>query len=146
MTLEQTKDFDYWVGLTSSDGTNVSAKDRAAFLTELKKRYFNVAKENMKILELEQRVSALEIENEEMGNLNKELTEEINRLIVDLETLRLHDEEEIGILQSENKDLHKQLEQSKEILRMVIDSYNHKERFSFEKDLATAEQFLKENE
>lgn len=38
----------------------------------------------------------------------------------------------------------RQLEQAKRIIRMVIDSYNHKERFSFEKDLAKAEQFLKE--
>ena len=36
----------------------------------------------------------------------------------------------------------RQLEQAKGIIRMVIDSYNHKERFSFEKDLAKAEQFL----
>jgi hypothetical protein len=34
---------------------------------------------------------------------------------------------------------------AKEIIRMVIDSYNHKERFSFEKDLIKAEQFLKED-
>ena len=30
----------------------------------------------------------------------------------------------------------------KELLRMVIDSYTHKERFTFEKDLMRAEQFL----
>lgn len=37
-----------------------------------------------------------------------------------------------------------QLEQAKEIIRMVIDSYYHEERFQFERDLAKAEQFLKE--
>ena len=37
-----------------------------------------------------------------------------------------------------------QLTKAKELLRMVIDSYFHKERFSFEKDLRKAEQFLKE--
>ena len=42
--------------------------------------------------------------------------------------------------------LNKQLTKTKELLRMVIDSYNHKERFSFEKDLMKAEQFLKEND
>jgi len=35
-----------------------------------------------------------------------------------------------------------QLTKAKELLRMVIDSYFHKERFSFEKDLIKAEQFL----
>jgi septal ring factor EnvC (AmiA/AmiB activator) len=34
------------------------------------------------------------------------------------------------------------LTQAKETIRMVIDSYKHKERFSFEKDLIKAEQFL----
>ena len=38
-----------------------------------------------------------------------------------------------------------QLTKAKEIIRMLVDSYNHKERFSFEKDLAKAEQFLKED-
>jgi len=36
------------------------------------------------------------------------------------------------------------ISKAKELLRMVIDSYFHKERFSFEKDLRKAEQFLKE--
>ena len=87
MTEKQTKDFNYWVGL-SSDGTNVSAKDRATFLTELKKRYFDVAKENMKISVLEQRVSALELENEEMKNLNKDLTEENVKLKEQIEKMK----------------------------------------------------------
>ena len=39
-----------------------------------------------------------------------------------------------------------QLTKAKELLRMVIDSYNHKERFSFEKDLMKAEQFLNSEE
>ena len=87
MTEKQTKDFNYWVGL-SSDGTNVSAKDRATFLTELKKRYFDVAKENMKISVLEQSVSALELENEEMKNLNKDLTEENVKLKQQIEKMK----------------------------------------------------------
>ena len=49
-----------------------------------------------------------------------------------------------GVLAGENNCLKSQLEQAKEIIRMVIDSYNHKERFSFEKDLVKAEQFLKD--
>jgi exonuclease VII small subunit len=36
------------------------------------------------------------------------------------------------------------LTKAKETIRMVIDSYKHKERFSFEKDLIKAEQFLQE--
>ena len=51
---------------------------------------------------------------------------------------------ESGSYQLGETDKDDQLEQAKEIIRMVIDSYNHKERFSFEKDLAKAEQFLKE--
>ena len=65
-------------------------------------------------------------------------------------------------LQEENAELNKKLSKAeadydkmfwnkneiiskaKELLRMVIDSYFHKERFSFEKDLRKAEQFLKE--
>lgn len=38
----------------------------------------------------------------------------------------------------------KELAKAKDFLRMIIDSHNHKERFSFEKDLMKAEQFLKE--
>jgi hypothetical protein len=34
------------------------------------------------------------------------------------------------------------ISKTKEIIRMVVDSYKHKERFSFEKDLIKAEQFL----
>jgi hypothetical protein len=34
------------------------------------------------------------------------------------------------------------ISKAKETIRMVIDSYKHKERFSFEKDLIKAEQFL----
>ena len=54
------------------------------------------------------------------------------------------------VLQREQLDfeeygtLAEQLTKAKELLRMVIDSYFHKERFSFEKDLIKAEQFLKE--
>ena len=44
------------------------------------------------------------------------------------------------IIEVAKKD--KQIEQAKEMLRMIIHSYNHKERFSFEKDLAKAAQFL----
>lgn len=52
------------------------------------------------------------------------------------------------VLQREQLDfeeygtLAEQLTKVKELLRMVIDSYYHKERFSFEKDLIKAEQFL----
>ena len=52
------------------------------------------------------------------------------------------------VLQREQLDFEKygtlaeQLTKAKEIIRMVIDSYKHKERFSFEKDLKKAEQFL----
>lgn len=42
------------------------------------------------------------------------------------------------------EDLEKENAKAKEIIKMVIDSYNQKERFSFEKDLIKAEQFLKE--
>lgn len=41
-----------------------------------------------------------------------------------------------------NEELKERLKQTKEMLKMIIDSYNHKERFSFEKDLTKAEQFL----
>lgn len=44
------------------------------------------------------------------------------------------------------KENEERLQQAKEIIKMVINSYNHEERFSFEKDLAKAEQFLKEIE
>jgi predicted RNase H-like nuclease (RuvC/YqgF family) len=36
------------------------------------------------------------------------------------------------------------ISKAKETIRMLVDSYNHKERFSFEKDLIKAEQFLQE--
>ena len=42
--------------------------------------------------------------------------------------------------------IEEQFTKAKEIIRMVIDSYNHKERFSFEKDLRKAETFLKESD
>ena len=37
-----------------------------------------------------------------------------------------------------------ELADARGIIRMIINSYNHEERFTFEKDLAKAEAFLKE--
>lgn len=43
-------------------------------------------------------------------------------------------------------ELEYELSQTKEILKDVISSYNHDERFTFEKVLKRAEQFIKEIE
>lgn len=48
------------------------------------------------------------------------------------------------VMARQRAETSKQLTKAKELLRMVIDSYNHKERFSFEKDLIKVEQFVKE--
>lgn len=57
--------------------------------------------------------------------------------------------EKIADLEKENESLENikniyigDLLKTKEMLKMVINSYNYKEKFSFEKDLAKAESFL----
>ena len=69
--------------------------------------------------------------------------------IVDLEKENAELKEQIEELEKRlemsNKVYNDNLDYShhiEELLRMLIDSYNHKERFSFEKDLIKAEQFL----
>ena len=54
----------------------------------------------------------------------------------------MYDHQEDYVSRSRYEKIVDQLTKAKELLRMVIDSYNHKERFSFEKDLMKAEQFL----
>ena len=96
------------------------------------------------------------------------LEKENERLTVDYETLKLHDEEEIGMLKSENAELKKELEitqrcwydqknisldtncklhKAKELLKRFIETSNP---IYFEEDRqkvkAEAEQFLKESE
>lgn len=89
---------------------------------------------------------------------NAEAKERIKTLEYRCENIKDTDTMELVALQRENAELKKQLEMSnkdyndnlcyshhiEELLRMLVDSYNHKERFSFEKDLRKAEQFLKE--
>lgn len=82
------KDFNYWVGFISSDGTNVPAKDRANFLTILKKKYLKKARENMELSidnqKMKTRIAALEKEVKEQRKLNSDLTEENNNLTIKL--------------------------------------------------------------
>lgn len=82
------KDFNYWVGFISSDGTNVPAKDRANFLTVLKKKYLKEANENRELSSdnnrMKTRIAALEKEVKEQRKLNADLTEENNGLTIKL--------------------------------------------------------------
>ncbi len=82
------KDFNYWIGFTSCDGTNVSAKDRANFLTVLKKKYLKEVRENTELSNdnqrMKTRIAVLEKEVKEQRKLNADLTEENNNLTIKL--------------------------------------------------------------
>ena len=82
------KDFNYWVGFIFSDGNNVPAKDRANFLTVLKKKYLKEANENRELSSdnnrMKTRIAALEKEVKEQRKLNADLTEENNGLTIKL--------------------------------------------------------------
>ena len=110
---ELEKDYDYWIGLTFSDGSNVSPKDRAYFLTKLKKEYLSTLRENQKIDVLSNTVEKLTKELSEERSLNSDLTEENERLTVSYETLKLHDEEEISMKDFRIKELEAQVEKMK---------------------------------
>jgi regulator of replication initiation timing len=114
MTEEELeKDYDYWIGLTFSDGSNVSPKDRAYFLTKLKREYLSTLRENQKIDVLSNTVEKLTKELSEERSLNSDLTEENERLTVAYETLKLHDEEEIRMKDFRIKELETQIEKMK---------------------------------
>jgi hypothetical protein len=85
---------------------------------------------------LAQKIQYIKELKEENTELEKENAELNDKLIVWVETAKIR-------LTNWQK-LDNELRKAKETIRMIIDSYNHKERFSFEKDLIKAEQFLKE--
>lgn len=129
MTNEELeKDYDYWVGLTFSDGSNVSPKDRAYFLTKLKKEYLSTLRENQKIGVLSNTVEKLTKELSEERSLNSDLTEENERLTVAYETLKLHDEEEIRMKDFRIKELEAQIEKIKECANCPVWLLNQSEK------------------
>lgn len=170
------EDFNYWIGLEHSDGTNVSVKDRACFLTELKNRYFKVMRENIGISSLELKVKTLEKENEDMRNLNAELTDENADLQHRLDVAQGfldRDKEYEGLkelwkiqflndvcpkcqIRKENSELETNLDKAREIIEIMFPIFktyylnqpieNYKNNIDYIDVLKRAEQFLKENE
>jgi hypothetical protein len=77
-----------------------------------------------------QYIKELKEENTELEKENAELNKKLSKA----------EEEYDKMFWNKNEIISK----AKETIRMVVDSYHNKERFSFEKDLIKAEQFLKE--
>ena len=98
-------------------------------------------------LNIQEDVLSLRIENKALREViidlearNKELQEENELLKKGHEINFKNWQEQKNIAMKTSAELY----EAKKTIRMVIDSYNHEERFSFEKDLAKAEAFLKE--
>lgn len=118
------------------------------------KRIAELEKENTELKKEVEKHKWNDIFLEDCADYDKKIAEEYTTLQEHIERL----EKENTELKAKNKwyseqvcnkecaEVWKQLTKAKEFLRMVIDSYHHEERFSFEKDLMKAEQFLKEVE
>lgn len=103
---------------------------------------------------MEQEIETLKHNKKTVAHLSSCISDIQKKKIADLEK-KVKEYEYLGIkeLQADaerlakgNNYLTEQLEQAKIMLKDVISSYNHDERFTFEKVLKRAEQFIKENE
>ena len=122
---EKMKDFDYWIGLTFSDGSNVPPREREFYLTTLKEKYIKSSFENMhlsgEVSNLSEKTLQLDIEVEGLKKINSELTEE-------------------------NSQVTEDLIESKEIIKNLLSHLPTKELLSCEssifKDIEKAEKFI----
>ena len=104
----------------------------------------------------ENRCETLEKRITELEATNKKISDECHKLVATLEKKQNENAElkarvdkqdsDILFLKHLTENLRDHLTRAKDMVRMVIYSYNHEERFTFEKDFIKAEQVLKDDE
>jgi cell division protein FtsB len=129
------KEFDFWLGFVGAEGTNVWNRDRAFYLTVLKKKYFSVLKENnylnVENMQLKEVVVGNEKEIEGLKTINSDLTKDNTVLEAQIEKMTKGDLQDLNNnlinqrskLLAEKEQLSAKISKATELLKKCLNTY-----------------------